>query len=114
MSADNRRHFRFCPEGLKAEIALIDLQTNKQVHLQGQVVDMSYSGIRIKLSSPMPANMPESQVKITVTMPKSGMTVNIKGSVRHMSQQAEYGVGYSHDHSEQEVDAFMFECIKTL
>lgn len=113
MSAENRRHVRFCPQGLEAEITLIDLLTNIEVCLQGQVVDMSYSGIRIKLSSPLPSGLPDSQVKIAVTMPKSGVTMQIKGSVRHMTQQAEYGLDYFRDNSEQDIDAFMFECIKT-
>ena len=113
MPIDNRRHVRFNPKGLKATITIYQPLVNEDIHLQGRVIDMSYSGIRIKLLSAMPADLSESKIKIALIMPKSGMSITIKGSIRHFNEQAEYGMSYSEDHSEHAVDDFMFECIKT-
>jgi hypothetical protein len=74
---------------------------------------MSYSGIKIKLLSAMPSDLPESKIIIAVTMPKSGISITIKGSIRHFNEEAEYGMLYSEDQHEHAGDDFMFECIKT-
>lgn len=113
MSTENRRHARFNPKELKATITIFQPLVNKDIHLQGNVIDMSYSGIKIKLLSPMPHDLPESKIKITVIMPNSGISFTIKGSIKHVNKQAEYGVHYSQEHDEDAVDDFMFECIKT-
>jgi hypothetical protein len=113
MSKDNRRHVRFNPKGLKATITIYQPLVDEDIHLQGSIIDLSYSGIRIKLLSAIPADLPESKIKIAVTMPKSGISITIKGSIRHFNEEAEYGVHYSEDHNEHTVDDFMFECIKT-
>ena len=113
MSKNNRRHVRFNPKGLMATITIYQPLIDEDIHLQGNVIDMSYSGIRIKLLSAMPADISQSKIKIAVTMPKSGIAITIKGSIRHFNEEAEYGMHYSEDHNEHAVDDFMFECIKT-
>ena len=113
MSKNNRRHVRFNPKGLKATITINRPLVNEDIHLQGDVIDMSYSGIKIKLLSAMPTDLPESKIIIAVTMPKSGISITIKGSIRHFNEEAEYGVHYTEDQNEHAVDDFMFECIKT-
>ena len=113
MSQDNRRHVRFNPKELKATLTIFQPLINKDIHLQGNVIDMSYSGIKIKLLSPLPPDLPESKIKITVIMSKSGISFTIKGSIKHFNKQAEYGLHYSEEDNENAVDDFMFECIKT-
>ena len=113
MSKESRRHVRFNPKGLKATITICQPLINEDLHLQGDVIDMSYSGIKIKLLSAMPSDLPESKIIIVVTMPKSGISITIKGSIRHFNEEAEYGMHYSEDQNEHAVDDFMFECIKT-
>lgn len=78
------------------------------------MVDMSYSGIRIRLLSEMPQNLPDSNVKIVLTLPSSGICCTIKGSIRHINADSEVGLHYSDYHKENEVDAFMFECVKHM
>jgi hypothetical protein len=113
MPINNRKHVRFNPKGLKATITIYQPLVNGDIHLKGNVIDMSYSGIRIKLLSAMPAGLADSKIKIAVTMPKSGISITIKGSIRHFNEQAEYGMHYSENHNKHAVDDFMFECIKT-
>lgn len=114
MTVENRRYSRFNPKGLKAQITLLDKATNHEIRLDGEVADMSYSGIRIKLDSVLPNNLPDSHIKIEVTMPVSGNKVLIKGEIRHTSANAEYGVDYGGQYAENEVDEFMFECVKAV
>ena len=110
MSNDNRTHVRFNPKGLKATVTIFHPLVNQDIHLQGNVIDMSYSGIKIKLLSALPADLTDSKIKIALTMPKSGISITIKGSIRHFNQHSEYGMRYSKEHTEQAVDDFMFEC----
>ncbi len=113
MSSDNRRHVRYNPKGLKATIIIYQPLVNENIHLQGDVINMSNSGIKIKLLSAMPTDICESKIIIAVTMPKSGIPITIKGSIRHFNEEAEYGMRYLEDQNEHAVDDFMFECIKT-
>ncbi|GAA0854513.1 PilZ domain-containing protein [Aliiglaciecola litoralis] len=112
MTNDKRVHPRFSPKGVHADI-IISNQSNPQgIHLEGNMLDMSYSGIRIKLLSAMPATLPDSHVKITLTLPTSGICCTIKGLIRHVNEAAELGLQYSKFHPEHEMDDFIFECVK--
>ncbi len=112
MSVNNRKHPRFNPHGLTANITIDPPPPDKEIILQGTVIDMSYTGIKIKLSSAMPADIPESEIKINLTMPESGIPITIHGIIKHLNEQAECGLHYSKKHPEHEIDELMFECIK--
>lgn len=114
---DKRKYPRFSLKGVHANIMISNPVDDSSICLEGSMVDMSYSGIRIKLDAAMPEHLPagkakSSNVKIVLTLPSSGMCCTIKGAIRHINTESEVGLHYSDYHKENEVDAFMFECIK--
>lgn len=111
---DKRKHPRFYPKDVHAAIVISNPENEDRIYLEGNMLDMSYSGVRIKLSSAMPQNLPDSNVKIVLTMPNSGVCCTIKGAIRHINDQSDFGLHYADHHDEQDVDAFMFECIKHI
>ena len=111
---ENRKHPRFNPQGLVANITIAPPPPDEHILLDGIVIDMSYTGIRIKLSEMMPQDIPESKIKINLTLPDSGLPFTIKGVIKYMNDDSECGMNYSKEHSEQEIDDFMFECVKCV
>jgi hypothetical protein len=114
MNTDKRQHPRLSLKGVHANITISNALSEDSIHLEGDMVDMSYSGIRIKLLSEMPQNLPASNVKIVLTLPNSDISCTIKGAIRHISNNAEVGMHYRDYHKEDDVDAFMFECVKHI
>lgn len=114
MTTDKRKHPRFNLKGVHADVIISNPVSENSIYLEGNMVDMSYSGIRIRLLSEMPQNLPDSNVKIVLTLPSSGICCTIKGSIRHINADSEVGLHYSDYHKENEVDAFMFECVKHM
>lgn len=112
MDTDNRRHPRFSPNGLIANITIDPPPPADEIILEGIVVDMSYTGIRIKLNTPISDDMPVSEIMIKLTLPESGVPVSIHGIIKHLNAEAECGLQYSEKHPEHEIDDLMFECIK--
>ncbi|MCP4271934.1 MAG: PilZ domain-containing protein [Gammaproteobacteria bacterium] len=112
MEAEQRKHPRFNPKGLVVTIDLMPLSSEEHLYLEGTIIDMSYSGIKIRLSSEMPAQVPESKIKIHLTLPDSDIPVTINGVIKHKSEKSEFGLHYSDHHSEDQVDNLMFECVK--
>ena len=113
MNSDNRKHPRFTPRGLIASITIDPPPPDKEITLEGTIIDMSYTGIKIKLTSAMPADVPDSEIKINLITPESGIPITIHGMIKHLNDQSECGVHYSKKHPEHEVDDLMFECIKS-
>jgi hypothetical protein len=112
MDIDNRRHPRFSPNGLVANITIEPPLPADKIILEGIVVDMSYTGIKIKLNTPISDDIPVSEILIKLTLPKSGIQVSIHGIIKHVDAGLEYGLQYSEKYPEHEVDDLMFECIK--
>jgi hypothetical protein len=113
MVIDNRRHTRVKPQSLTAIITIFPPTPEDEIHLEGTVLDMSTSGIRIKLFSAMPTDIPKSKIKINFTMPKSGLPITIKGIIKHLDTKSECGINYVNDHPSELMDNLLFECIKT-
>ena len=112
MDNDNRKHPRFKPNGLVANIIIEPPPPADEIILEGTVVDMSYTGIKIKLKTPIREDMPESEILIRLIMPESGVPVSIHGIIKHLNAESECGLQYSENHLEHDVDDLMFECIK--
>lgn len=112
MDADKRNHKRFNPEGLAAHIIIDPPPPAEEIIIDGQVVDMSYSGIRIKLKEPLLLSIEEAELRITIMLPESGVSVSIHGMIKHVQDQHQCGLQYVETHTEDELDNFMFECIK--
>lgn len=113
MQLDKRKHPRYAaPEALNALITISPPLPDKSILLEGTVLDMSQRGIKIKLSSPVPVNIPESKILIDIVMPRSGLPVKIRGQIRHINDESECGINYLNEHSDDELDNLLFECIK--
>ncbi len=73
---------------------------------------MSYTGIKIQLNTPFPANISTSEIRILIIMPQSGLPISIHGIIRHCSKHNEYGLQFSNA-TDSHLDNLMFECIKS-
>lgn len=112
MNIEKRRHPRFSPNGLNASISIFPFKSEKEIMLVGTIIDMSYTGIKIKLNTSVNQDLSESEIKINFKIPKSGIPVSIHGIIKHLNNESECGFQYSEQHPEQEIDDLMFECIK--
>jgi len=112
MNLDHRKHPRFCPDGLIAQITIVPPPPENQIKLEGRVLDMSYSGIKIKLDKALGRSFPVSDILISLVMPSSGVPVSIRGMIKHTDKQSECGLQYTDQFSENSIDDLMFECIK--
>jgi len=112
MDSDNRKHPRFSPNGLVANITIDPPPPDEEITVEGTIVDMSYTGIKIKLNTPINGDVPVSEIQINLTMPESGVPVTIHGMIKHLNDKSECGMEYSENHPEHTVDDLMFECIK--
>ena len=111
MIHENRFRKRFQPEGLAAHI-IINPPVGGEITIEGQVVDMSYGGIKIKLKEPFAHTVEEAELSINLVLPESGVPVSIRGHIKHIVNREEYGLKYSERHAEFELDDLMFECVK--
>lgn len=112
MNTENRKQPRFCPKNLIASISINPPPPSEKITAEGTVVDMSHTGIKIKLTTPLNIDAQESTVLISLTLPESGVPVTIRGVIKHLTNESEYGLQYLEQHLEHEADDLMFECIK--
>lgn len=112
MKIDQREHPRYISSDLNAVIIISPPAPGELISLEGTVLDMSHKGIKIKLHSPMPDNIPTSKILINIVMPQSGLPVKIRGFIRHMNEESECGINYDKDHCNDELKNLLFECIK--
>jgi len=112
MDTDNRKHPRFCPKGLTANISIESLPPKDKIILEGTIIDMSYTGIKIKLNTPFKESLQKSIILINLTLPESGVPITIRGTIKHLNNDSECGLQYAKTHTENDVDDLMFECIK--
>jgi hypothetical protein len=112
MHTEKREHQRFTTTELNAIITILPPPPDEVISLQGMVLDLSQKGIKIKLDSPMPHDIPNSQILINITMPQSGLPINIKGSIRHVNKRSEFGIYYDEAFTDDELDSLLFECVK--
>lgn len=111
MYLENRDRKRFNPEGLAAHI-IIDPPLGGVIVIDGQVVDMSYSGIKIRLKEPFAHVVEEAELRISLVLPESGVPVSIHGTIKHVVNREECGLQFAERHTEIELDDLMFECVK--
>ncbi len=114
MAIEKRSHQRFVPEGLLADIKIIAAQSGVIQITQGVVMDMSYTGIRIHLLTPLSLEIGSLQIKITLTMPESGIPITINGMIKRISDDIELGCYFGNNHLENDLDPLMFECVKLV
>ncbi|GAB4255130.1 MAG: hypothetical protein Kow0065_02920 [Methylomicrobium sp.] len=110
MYNERRNHPRLSIRGLKAYIN-IDRLSQDSIEIEGQVVDISYTGIKISLTSPLPEKS-EGIVKIVILLPESNIPLTIHGKIRHFCPRSGYGIHFNESTAEEDLDEFMFECVK--
>lgn len=110
MYNEQRKHPRLSLSNLKAHVS-IDRPNNDPIEFDGDVVDISYTGIKIRLTSPLPEES-EGIVKIIVQLPLSKIPIAIQGEIKHYCPHFEYGVYHGNYSTEEALDELMFECVK--
>ncbi|MDD5579228.1 MAG: PilZ domain-containing protein [Methylobacter sp.] len=111
MKTEKRGYPRFNPQGLKATITL-DHLPDDQLRMKGEVIDISYTGIKIKLDKPISAGL-DGRIKIQLILPDSGIPLTISGIIKHQHLPAEYGLHYINTSPIDVLDDFILECVKT-
>ncbi|PKM37131.1 MAG: PilZ domain-containing protein [Gammaproteobacteria bacterium HGW-Gammaproteobacteria-10] len=109
MATERRTHHRIKPKGLSAGVMLND-GVDLEFPLSADIIDISRSGIRIKLTKPLAPDVSE-KIKITMHLPESGEPFTVHGMLKHQFSDNECGLQYM-DHCEKSVDNLLFECIK--
>ena len=112
METEKRQRKRFCPEGLIAHIILDPPPPADEIVIDGIVVDMSYSGIKIRLREPLAHDVEEAELRISLILPASKVPMSIHGNIRHVRDNRECGLQYADKHQEHEMDDLMFECVR--
>ena len=112
MQTDKRECQRYSTSNLNAVITISPPPPDELISLEGTVLDMSQKGVKIKLHTPMPSGIPTSKILINIVMPQSGLPVKIRGFIRHMNEESECGINYDKNHSDDELNNLLFECIK--
>ncbi len=112
MSAEKRIYPRFLPQGLYTTISITSEKQEDIFYDDGEILDMSYNGIKFKLQRPINIDFLEKLVHVMIIMPQSAIPVSINGHIKHYGNQCEYGLQFSGTQNERIIDKLMFECIK--
>lgn len=108
MKFEKRNHKRIKPKGLQADVVF---NTNDQeVTLEADIIDISYSGIRVKLKKPITADM-VGNIRINMILPESKAPFCVHGILKHQTSEDECGLYYT-DHVHGSIDDLMFECVE--
>ncbi len=108
MKSEKRTHQRIKPKGLQA--GLFFSSKNKEIALEADILDISYSGIRVKLREPIAADM-TGNIRIDMLLPESNAPFSVHGILKHQNGDAEFGLHYV-DHVDGSIDDLMFECVE--
>ena len=110
MKTERRIYPRFKIQDLTAQITFENSDSARHV-ANGEVLDISYTGIKLKLDTPMfpKAN---SKIKIALTLPDTGIPLTISGMIKHQSSAAEVGLQYLDHPDKNDFDDLVCEFIK--
>ena len=108
MKSEKRVHKRIKPKGLQAGITFNSKQ--KEIALDAEILDISYSGIRVKLKQPIAADL-SGNIRINMVLPESNTPFCVHGILKHHTTNDECGLHYV-DHVHGSIDDLMFECVE--
>ncbi len=108
MKAEKRIHKRIRPQGLQAGLLLTS--DNQEIALDADILDISYSGIRVRLKHPIAASL-SGNIKINMMLPESNTPFCVHGILKHHNDHDECGLHYV-DHLHGSIDDLMFECVE--
>lgn len=109
MQLEQRAYPRIEPKDFPVDISITRLP-DKKLSMSGVVVDLSYTGIKIKLNSPLLVEI-NDQITINLKLPKSGIPIRIKGLVKHNLSELECGIHFINQPPQKEMDDLMLECV---
>jgi PilZ domain-containing protein len=110
MTAERRKHPRQKIKGLNVSINIIQPHA-KSICIRGEIMDISFSGIKIKLHEAVAADIGD-EISIKFALPTSGIPIAIKGTVKYRTAEEEYGLHYSDAPDGGSLEDLMFECVK--
>jgi len=109
MKSERRSHHRVKPSNIQADISHHHASTH-EINLAAEIINISRSGIRIKLSRPLDPTI-HDHLRITMVLPESGAPFTVHGMLKHQHSDSEYGVHFT-DHVTGSIDDILFECIE--
>lgn len=113
LEAEHRVYPRFHPKGVLANISVELPPPNREsITAEGEVIDLSYNGVKIRLKKPLKTEIDHCSIKIEIIMPRTAIPICIHGVIKHIQKQCEYGLQFTEVPPETAVDDLMFECIK--
>ena len=110
MPIEKRAYPRFRTQGIRADITL-GKPSYYPHHLTGDVIDISFSGIKLLLDSPFP-EIKHGKITIEIRLPESGIPLTIKGSIKYFASSSELGLYCGDDTPGETMDRLLFECVK--
>ncbi len=81
MKSERRSHNRVKPDNIRAEISHHQ-SSEHEIDLIAEIINISRSGIRIKLSKPLNPTI-HDHLKITMVLPESGVPFTVHGILKH-------------------------------
>lgn len=108
MTAEKRIHKRIKPKGLQA--GLVFNSEQQEITLDAEIMDISYSGIRVKLKQPIASDI-SGNIRINMVLPESNTPFCVHGILKHQSTDDECGLHYV-NHVHGSIDDLMFECVE--
>lgn len=115
LEAEQRVFPRFQPKGVLANISVeLPPPSGERLTVEGEVLDLSYNGVKIRLLKPLKKDINHCAIKIEIIMPRTSVPICIHGILKHIKQQCEYGLQFTDvdPDADIDVDELMFECIK--
>ncbi len=109
---ERRKYPRLSPQGMKATITLDPIHNIAET-IEGDVVDISFTGIKIRLRTPIAGNM-AGPIRIELVLPDTGIPFFIAGVLKHQDSPTELGLHYIDSPNVVDLDKFMFECVKLI
>lgn len=111
MKKERRSDLRVTPSTLKADIRP-SLLSDKNTSIHAETLDISRTGIRIKLEEPLKSTS-ESTIKITMYLPDSKAPFSVLCILKNQHSNTEYGLHYIQDQKIQgSIDDLLFECVR--
>ncbi len=108
MATEKCASSRLMPKGFPT--AIMFNSTSQEIALDADILDISYTGIRVKLKQPIASNI-VGYIKITMILPESGTPFSVHGILSHRHTAYASAVHYS-DHIVGSIDDVMFLCIE--
>lgn len=109
---EKRQSPRFKTTKLKALITLLISPDSAPVEIEGDVLDMSMTGLKIKLHTALPSNLGQAKIKISLTSAHSTIPIHINGVIRYQSLTTQYGLQFAAENTTQAINNLLFECAR--